>query len=352
MDAADYSHSAQSLYRECQLKCKYERYVHLVPRGRAKNHDLRFGGAAHEALAALYSGAPLTGPGNVADIFKAAYPLDQYPNPLPAKAQGKSAQNFLNALWKYSQTVFKEDMRNWEILEVERPQVTTELGDYNHMVVLDLIVRDREDGLIWGVDHKMTNLYINDLWSWNAPNSSQVRMYVNQIRTRFGQCGGFIINGISLKHRSKAYTPRTGPDRGIQLPAGDWYAFGRMTYNPDRNSLAIEQENVRITIDQMRHSLEHDDWSYNTSRCAAGTDRECPYYTACAAGWTWPRDEEMFLEYYRQVCDRQIDGESRCKRDAGHDGDCDEFPPQDEIRSDRAIIEPEDDQYYGSVVDD
>jgi len=345
-DASQFSHSAQSLYRDCQLKYKYERIVHLTSRGGQQNHDLRYGSAGHEALALLYSKASLRDVGNA---FKDAYPLDQYPDPLPSHAQGKTQSNFLAALWAYIQTQWEEDKENWEVLEVERPQTSEGLGEYDHMLVLDLIVRDRNDGQVWGVDHKITGKYLKDLWGQHEM-SSQVRMYVDQIKRRYGSCGGFIINGISLKHRSRAYTPRSGPDKGTQLPAGDWFDFGRMIYLPNEDCLELERANVRTTIDSIRQSLASNTWTYNTNRCHGGTVFECQFYQVCKPGWSWPRDEELILEYYRQRCARQIKGEERCNLDAGHVEECSSIAPVDGHR-DQYVIVPEDDQYYMSIQD-
>lgn len=346
-DPSQFSHSALSLYRDCGLKYKYERLIRLVPRGRGVNHDLRYGSAGHEALAALYSGASLKDVGNA---FKDAYPLNEYPDPLPTFSQGKSQSNFLAALWAYIKTQWQEDQANWEVLEVEQPQASTGLGEYDHMLVLDLIVRDRRDGQVWGVDHKLTGKYIKDIWN-KYEHHSQVLMYVDQIRRRFGNCGGFIVNAFSLKHRSRAYTPRTGPEKGIQLPAGDWYSFGRMAYCPSRDLLNIEAANVRATVDHLRHDIEQDSFTYNTGMCFAGTQWECPYYTLCRAGYTWPRDQYAIEEYYRHICHRQISGEQRCQMDADHDGECSEYPSPESTPT-NIIVMPQDDPYYMNLIED
>jgi hypothetical protein len=345
-DPSQYSHSALSLYRDCQLKYRYERLIHLVPRSGGVSHDLRYGQAGHEALALLYSGAPAK---DVGYAFMNAYPADEYPATLPSWGQGKTRQNFLNALWAYINTQYQEDLRQWDVLEVERVQSSEGLGEYDHMLVPDLIVRDRQDGLVWLVDHKITGKYLRDLWSQHEM-SSQIRMYVDQVRRRFGQVGGFIINGISLRHRSRAYTPRTGPDRGTQLPAGDWYDFGRMTYLPNEDCLRLERANVRATIDGINHSIATGTWTYNTNRCHGGTMFECPYYQICKPGWSWPRDQYAIEEYYRVVCAKQISGEQRCKLDADHEGDCSERAPVETALS-QIVVEPEDDPYYMNVID-
>lgn len=346
-DESLFSHSAQSLYRDCGRKFQLDKLVHLVPRGHRIGHDLRFGSAGHEAMAALYSGAAIKDVGNA---FKLAYPVDQYPDPLPSASQGKSQENFLAMLWAYINTQWKEDRENWEVLEVERPQVSEGLGQYDHMLVLDLIVRDKNDGLIYGVDHKFTGKYLKDIWA-KYEFHSQIMMYAEQIRRRFGQCAGFVLNAFSLRHRSRAYTPRSGPDEGVQLPAGDWFSFGRMIYTPDANHLAIERVNVMNTIDKIRHDILYDSFTYNTGMCFAGSQWECQYYGLCSAGYTWLRDRYQIEENFKQVCYKQISGESRCHRDIDHDGDCDEQYDAESSPANIIIVEPEDDPYYMSISD-
>lgn len=368
-DESQFSHSSLSLYRDCGIKYKYDKLTHLVPRSHRIGHDLRFGSAGHEAMAALYSGASIKDVGNA---FKLAYPVEQYPDPLPSVSQGKTQENFLAMLWAYINTQWKDDCANWEVLEVERPQVSEGLGQYDHMLVLDLIVRDKMSGEILGVDHKFTGKYLKDIWS-KYEFHSQVMMYAEQIRRRFGQCSGFIVNAFSLRNRSKAYTPRRGNepnprcgkdtecgnrcnlapnhlgDCSRSLPAGDWFSFGRMLYTPDANHLAIEQRNVQHTIDKIRHDILYDSFTYNTDMCFAGTPWECQYYPLCKSGYTWPRDEYQITENFKQVCYKQIAGESRCHRDMDHSGDCDEAYDSESSPANIIIIEPEDDPYYMSI---
>ena len=323
------SHSALSLYRDCQLRYRYERQLGLTPRAGHASHDLRYGSAGHIALAALYSGDTLK---HVGEAFMSAYPVDEYPSPLPRYASGKSQSNFLSALWKYINDAWSVDREQWEVLEVEVPRTTEGMGEYDHVLVLDLVVRDKQDGLVWGVDHKITGGYLDAKFWARHELSSQVRMYTDDIKRRYGSCGGFIINAISLRNRSRAYTPRTGPDAGVQLPAGDWFAFGRMTYRPNNDCLALERENLRITADDIARSIATDRWSYNTARCHGGTAWACPYYQICQPGWSWPRDRETIEEYFRQRCGKRISGVNggvdHCERDREHDGDCSNEPPE------------------------
>lgn len=344
------SFSAMQDYRDCELIYKYGRQLGLQLRGGRTSHDLRYGSAGHVALANLYKGETLRTAG---ESFMTAYPIDDYPDPLPRFAPGKSQQNFLNALWAYIKGQWQEDQRQWEVLSVELPESTEGLGEYDHALVKDLVVRDREDGLVWGVDHKITGSYLDDRFWSRHELSSQVRMYVDDIKRRYGNCGGFIINAISLRHRERAVTPRKGPNKGIRLEAGDWFEFGRMTYRPGRESLELERQNVVTTSDDIRRSIATDTWSYNTARCHGGTDYACPFITICQPGWSWPQNEAQITEYYRQVCGRRIAtemGMGHCALDRDHDGDCDvdndnESPPP------MIIVAPEDDPYFNAVED-
>jgi len=344
------SFSSLSQYRNCQLLYKYGNHLGLVPRGAATNHDLLYGSAGHAALAALYNNEPIRA---VGETFMNAYPAGLYPDPLPKYGQGKSQANFLAALWRYINDIWRVDCENWEVLSVERPESTEGLGEYDHLLVLDLVVRDKQDGLVWGIDHKITGSYLSDIWP-RYELSSQVRMYTADIKRRYGNCGGFIINAISLRHRSKAYTPRTGADKGKQLPAGDWFAFGRMVYRPNEECLKLEQANVQATTDAMRDSIQRDVWSYNTARCHIGKDYACPFVTICQPGWSWPQDRESILEYYRQRCGQRIIATGatigHCELNREHDGECSPNAPE-ESPLPQIIVVPENDPYFASIED-
>jgi len=188
-----------------------------------------------------------------------------------------------------------------------------------------LITRDSRDGQVYGWDSKTTASYLdNNYWGYLDP-SSQVRTYADSIKRKFGHCGGFYIDAASFRHRSKAYTPRTGPDKGIQQPAGDWFSFARMCFNPNSNCLQLERDNFDYWVARIEADKASGLWGYNDQACHQ-FGRECEYLKLCSAGYVWPQDEELILNYYRQVCPRVLP-EGRCQLDLGHEGDHDPIIP-------------------------
>jgi hypothetical protein len=319
MSTHRYSYSQLQVYKACGLKWKFRYQDSLVPLQPASEHDLRYGKAIDRALNALY------GPGG--DVlaaqmaFSIAYPESEYPAVLPNWSQGKSFAGGLTALKAYVAHYAEED-QHWEVVRLQNRD--TETYD-DRTLVLDLVIRDRRDGLIYGVDHKSTGKYLNkDYWPQFDPHS-QVRQYVDSLQRQYGEVGGFYINAIGMRHRSKAYTPRTGPDKGVQLPAGDWYDFKRMVFNPNREAVTAEQDNFNYWVRRIEQDKASGQFGYNTEQCVRGP-LVCEYHQICSAGWQWPRDSGLIESHYRQRC-RELVGDERCQLVLGHEGEHDSTRP-------------------------
>lgn len=316
MPALRHSDSSLAVYKSCPLKYKYSRLDGLESIHGAPIHDLRFGSAWDEAMNALY--APDGSVQAARDAFAAEYPADEYPAELPRWATGKTFANGMAAIAAYARRWYEDD-QHWEILEIQRLENTESEAEVSRVVKLDLIVRDKRDSQVYGIDTKTTGKYLRDLWKQFEPHS-QIRSYVLHITKRFGHCGGFIINAASFRHRMKAYTPRKGPQKGIALPAGDWFDFQRMTFNPNSECLALERQNIAYWTHRIESDAELGIFGYNTQECHRG-GVECEYWRLCSAGWTWPGDAPLIEPYYRQVCLEVLrDGDSRCRLDRGHQG--------------------------------
>lgn len=317
-----YSYSQIQMFASCGLKYRMRYIDHLMPLEGIAEHDLRFGHAGHAALAVLYS--PSGTVKLAQEAFADAYPESEYPLVLPQWSQGKSFSGGLQALAQYAQHHRDEDA-NHEVLEVE--QITVENGDESRLVRLDLITRDRRDGLVYGWDHKFTGKYLDSHYWLQFDPHSQIRQYVDSLQKRYGRenVGGFYINALGLKHRSKAYTPRKGPDKGVQLPAGDWADFKRMVFNPNTEAVQAERANFSAWVGRIEHAGETGEWPYNTDQCVKGPI-VCEYHKICSAGWSWPRDEELITAHYRQQCPKLVNGE-RCQLNDRHDGEHDATRP-------------------------
>lgn len=298
-----------SLYRACPLKFAFRYEYKLVPIQPPSAHDSNFGSAWDAGLSAWYRDGRAD---KALDAFAVAYPQSRYPATLPVNSQGKTFDNGLMALAAYI-TRWQEEDTHWTVLHVQE-KMTSEDGERS--LKLDMIVRDDRDGLVYGVDTKTTASYLDGkYWSRYEPNS-QVRMYTDHVNERFGHCGGFIINAASFKHRSRAYKGE---------PAGDWFNFARMTYNPNANALQLERDNFDYWVGRIESDRLSGNWGYNDQSCHQ-YGRECEYYQICSSGYSWPQDEELILNHYRQMCPRVL-AEGRCQLDLGHTGDCDPTIP-------------------------
>ena len=316
-----YSYSQISTYAACPTLYKFHYEDCLQFLGESE-HDLRFGKAWDAAMNAWYAGAGMRA---AMKAFSDGYPREEYPSPLPLWSQGKSYTGGLNGIGAYIEKYEQED-RNWEVISIQsRDTHETDDGD-SRTVVLDLVVQDRRDGLIYGVDNKSTSKYLDsDFWLQFDPHS-QIRQYADHLQRKHGPCGGFYVNAASFRHRSKAYTPRSGPDKGVQLPAGDWQDFKRMCFNPNANAIQMERANFTSWVRKIEGDRETGQWAYNTNYCKRGAII-CPYHRICSAGYQWPQDRELIEAYYRPRCTRLAGNGERCWLEPGHGGEHDSTKP-------------------------
>lgn len=325
-----YSYSQIQLYAECPTKYLH-RYINcLTPLAGESEHDLRYGKAIDAALNAYYGRDRSVLDASIA--FQESYPESDYPVTLPNWSLGKTFQNGLSALAAYAEH-WQRDDENWEIVGVQSSQRSEEDDlDSDRLVRIDLVIRDLRDGLIYGVDHKSTGKYLDQDYNLKFKIHSQIRQYVDRLQRKHGECGGFYINALSFRHRSKAYTPRSGPDKGIQLPAGDWHSFKRLVFTPNREAIRTERVNFDSWVAKIESDRTTGVWGYNTDQCVKGSII-CPYHEICSAGYSWPRDEDLIRNYYRQRCIRLTGNGERCWLAPGHEGECDSTRPQ--------VVEPE-----------
>lgn len=302
-----YSYSQIQIYAACPLKYSF-RYLHqLVPLAGESSHDLKFGRAIDAALSAYYINNLSVVEAKSAFIL--SYPASDYPETLPYWSPGKTFNNGLNAISAYDEH-WQEDNQQWEVVGVQSSQSVEDV-DSDRLVKIDLVIRDRRDGLIYGVDFKSTGKYLDKDFNAKFDPHSQIRQYVDRLQRKYGEVGGFYIDALSFRHRTKAYTPRQGPDKGVQLPAGDWYAFKRLVFNPNAEAVNAERDNFDSWVRKIEADRANGQWGYNTEQCVRGP-LVCEYYQICSAGYQWPRDRELIENYYRQQCIRLVNGE-RCQ---------------------------------------
>jgi len=329
-----YSNSSIANYIGCPLKYFLGDDQGLAPLAPQSAHDARFGTAWHAAMQTYYTALDASASFDEAVVdaqaaFADAYPESAYPAILPARSQGKTFVNGIAAIAAYADR-WREEDSHFTILYVEQLEAAADTPDIDRVLRLDLVYRDDRDDMIYGRDFKTTGGYIdNYYWGRYEPNS-QIRQYAAHLTEKYAAqgegIGGFVIDATGFKHRSKAVTPRKGPNKGVYQPAGDWHDFGRMTFNPNANALELEAGNVAYWIGRIEADRAAGVWGYNTNHCRAYGEL-CQYYWACKNGYAWPGDEELLLTQFRQVCREVIDGDLRCQLDRGHDGPHDSTPP-------------------------
>lgn len=314
-----YSHSQLQTYIACPLKYRFRYIDQLVPLSGESNHDLRYGRAIDAALNAYYSTDLSVMEAEHA--FITSYPESEYPAVLPHWSQGKTFRNGVKGIAAYAEH-WQEDDQYWEVVGIQSSQRSEEDSDSDRLVRIDLVIRDRRDGLIYGVDHKATGKYLDKDFNAKFDPHSQIRQYVDRLQRKHGQVGGFYINALSFKHRTKAYTPRSGPDKGVQLPAGDWYSFKRLLFNPNAEAVSAERDNFDGWVAKIESDRASNQWAYNTEHCIRGPFT-CEYHQICSAGYQWPRDEALITSYYRQQCIRLAANGERCQLEPEHEGEHD-----------------------------
>jgi hypothetical protein len=317
-----YSYSQISTYASCPTLFKF-RYEDALVQFHESEHDLRFGKAWDAAMNTYYGeGYDI---GKVQDAFAAVYPEGDYPAILPSWSQGKSFQSGIDGIEQYAEHWRVED-EYWRVVSIQsRDNHETDDGD-SRTVVLDLVVRDTRDGMIYGVDNKTSGKYLDsDFWLQFDPHS-QIRQYVDHLQQKYGECGGFYVNAASFRHRTKAYTPRKGPDKGVQLPAGDWREFKRMCFNPNADAIQMERDNFSSWVRKIEQDRASGHWAYNTQYCKRGPII-CPYHQICSSGYQWPRDAQLIEAHYQQRCTRIASNGERCWLKPGHEGEHDPTRP-------------------------
>lgn len=337
-----YSNSYINQFAFCPLSAQYRYDLRLRPM-EASSHPADFSNALHPALEALHTGRSL-------DEAKAVF-TSHYP-PQDVNDLARTLPNGLKTLDFYA-THYSGDP-NWKTLAAEE-MASTEDG---HVVKLDLIVEDKRNGDVLGVDHKVTGKYLNfDYWKRFDPNS-QITQYIRYIKEKHGKCDGFIINAISLNWRNEK--DKAGKWNGRYFDPADkskpWLAFSererryvkyykqemvaawglqisveRQTFNRTPQQIAQDQVSRLYWIDRIEDAKARGIYGMATDRCFL-----CEYQPICSAGWDWANDAELITSNYRQVCEKWIpDAHAHCGRDLDHEGD------HADVKQGITVLEPE-----------
>jgi len=215
------SHSRVTCFNGCpyQYKLKYIERLEKIDKTEYQNDSI-WGNAIHKALQVHYLGGS---PVEVEKAFLQAYPAD-----LNVKDEAKSQEGGLQCLRNYIE-FYREQDKDWKVLEVELKDIVTNEGD-SHNLVVDLIAMHLPSQTVYAWDHKTTTTDKMKYSFWKRFElDAQVTMYTEYIRQKYGSCAGFWINGIAVGHRKRVYKGE---------PAGHYQKFERSLFS--RNPQQIE----------------------------------------------------------------------------------------------------------------
>lgn len=323
-----YSNSYVNQFAFCPLSAHYKYDLKLRPLEES-NYPAAFSRALHTGLEVLHVANDLE---KAKETFSAHYPAQD------VNDHARTLPNGLKTLEFYS-THYQGDPQ-WKTLAAEEMDSTED----GHVVKLDLVVQDKRNGDILGVDHKSTSKYLNfDYWKRFDPNS-QITQYIRYIKEKHGRCDGFVVNAISLNWRNEK--DKAGKWNGRYFDPADktkpWLAFSererryvkyykqemvaawglqisveRQTFNRTPQQIEQDQGSRLYWIDRIEDAKQRGIWGMATDRCFL-----CEYQPICGAGWDWEHDAELITSNYHQVCEKWIpDARAHCGLDLNHEGD-------------------------------
>lgn len=276
-----YSHSYIQQYKQCPLSCHLRYDIRLEKEDvGADEHHLKFGAAGHEAMAVLYQGGSVD---EAVKAFKVGYPVQ-----LDTEDAAKTLENGIAAIKLYADTHLKKDFITWKVLECEVKE-SFDFGQEEHFTVkLDLITEHKNQGGVYGWDHKFVGgkraTLSYDYWGEFNPNS-QITKYYAHIQKKYGDCSGFYINAVGMRFLKRAYKGE---------PAGFHPKFERQLFNRTKDQVSLEEVDTTYWIKRIEQDRVSNYFGMNTSSC-----KFCTYRAGiCGAGYQWPLDEELILNQY------------------------------------------------------
>ena len=220
----------------------------------------------------------------------------------------KNIENGENALDVYSR-LFEADLDRYEVLFTEVPGVVnipSHTKDYNYFYKIDAIVRDREDGLIYVIDHK-TAQQDSEAFRAQWRLSPQVCAYTHMLYSMYDwdEIGGVVINAAFIRKASLDF------DR-IPTDIGPNHMNRWLTMIYRWVALLDEDYESISTISGSCGVLSS--FVPNWTNCTKyGL---CPYYDLCIS-WNNPLQEEKPVGYKYQPWDpREHSAVKEEKKDA------------------------------------
>lgn len=265
------NHSERVCFNNCPQKYKWQK-EHLRPLTMSFNaEDRNFGIAIHEGLKAFYDG------GDWAKIEKAF--SSSYPREKEYKTQAKSHESGILTLKAYIE-YWREQDKQWEVLGTEVADIV-EFNYEEHGLHIDLIARHRQTDEIWAWDHKTTDKPLGKGFWKKYELDSQVTRYTKYVADKYGSCGGFIINGIQVGHRKRAY---------MGEPAGYHQHFERQPFSRSKQQIEfwMKSEKEWQTLIQFCEEMN------NYPKHLGSLCGYCDYYALCLSSDNESVKETMF----------------------------------------------------------
>lgn len=279
----NYSESMIGSFKVCPRQAQFKYDLRLEKEADEKDeHHLKYGSAGHDSMKVLYKGGTI-------EEAKAAF-TKGYPKQLDEKDEGKTQQNWFNLIEAYSKRNLLDDLARYKVLAVEEYDRFSFAEDDGFVVKLDLVMEDRQDGGIYGLDWKITGgskAYLGQDNFWNQFNpNSQITKYIAYIKSKWGHCAGFYVHGFGMGYRSRMYKGE---------PAGTWFRQQRMEFNRTPDQVAAESYDTQDWIEKIEATKKKGYWPMNTSNC-----RFCEFQSICKAGWTWPDDQDLIRISFKE----------------------------------------------------
>lgn len=230
-----------------------------------EEHDKAWGIAMHEALASYYKEGQV-------EKARAAF-TKNYPLHLDEADLAKTPETGQACLDAYI-PFWREQDKMWDVIGTEIED-SFDLNGVAFEVHADMLIRHKQEGRVFVVDHK-TSGRVPTVTYWSKFDlSDQVSAYTYWANLRHGDCGGFIVNNISVGHRQRAYKGE---------PAGSWFKFERNTFSRSKAQLEAWQNDVKdwsVLLDYHRasstwpkHTGELCGWCNYRELCLSAEDEE------------------------------------------------------------------------------
>lgn len=166
----------------------------------------------------------------------------------------KTKDNGLKVLQEYISNYATQD-KDWEILDVEIND-TFMIHNIEYTVKIDLVVKDRNN--IYCVDHKTSSSKSKFRFFSSFDPNMQVSAYCAYAEKKYGQCSGFIPNGIFVGHRERKWKGE---------PAGFHCSFQRTIVNRYPEQLRDFEKNVDAILYIMKQCRNSGSWIKNEEAC-------------------------------------------------------------------------------------